>query len=196
MLHRVQQFFKLNLFFVRPKISQIILKSKFSSLKSQIYLYEVILNLHLYILKEHLCHVYLLLNVRPDDPTYCFVSSAVFTVALYVRFCNKHFPSTTHFPLQLHSLISVLSSSNIFRLCDIIWLFMLGMHEYNNFNSFLLKFLWYGCVVSKFWLTISRNRLPIFVSTVVQKGGVKYRIFFLFLLLSLLFSALIARVGI
>ena len=137
-----------------------------------------------------MCLVYLLLNVRPDDPTDCFVSSAVFIVALYITFCNKYFPSTTHFSLKLHNLISILSSSNIFRLCDIVWLFMLGMHECDYFNSFLIKFLWYGCVESKFWLTVSSNRLPIFVSTVVQKCGVQYRIFFIFLLLPLLFSSL------
>ena len=56
---------------------------------------------------------------------HCFLSSAVFYVALYITFCNKHLPSTTDFSLQLHRLVSVLSSSNIFRLCDIIWLLML-----------------------------------------------------------------------
>ena len=120
-----------------------------------------------------------------------FASFAVFTVALYITFCYKNFPSTTHFSLQLHILMSVIFSSTIFRLCDIILLFMLSMHEYDNFNSFQLKNLWYGGVESKFWITISRNLLPIFVSTVVQKCGVKYRIFFL--LLPLLFSALNTR---
>ena len=68
MLQRVQPCFELNLFFVRAKISQLILKSSFFSFKSQTYFESVVLSLYLLLLKEHLCLVYLLLNDKPDDP--------------------------------------------------------------------------------------------------------------------------------
>ena len=186
MLQRVQPFFK----FVLTKIFHLILKSNLLSFNFQIYLDRVVLIFYLKLSKEQLCLIYLLLNVKPVDPTCCFVLSAVFTFILYITFCNKNVSSTTHFSLELHSLVYVLSSSNIFRLCNIIWLFMVGMHEYDNFQ---LKMLWYGCVESKYRQIISKNRLPIFCLSRCTKRWGEVQEFFIHLVLPLLFPALCSK---
>ena len=126
------------------------LKSLFLSVKLQISFKSVVFSFHLLLLKEHLCQVYLLINIRPGEPTYWLLFSDVITVALQITFVSEQFPSTMHLSLQLHCFYSSTLSSNILQFSEIIWLFMFSMQEYKIFNSFLLKILWYRCIRPKF----------------------------------------------
>ena len=56
---------------------------------------SVVFSLYLLLLKEHLCHVYLLLNDKSGDPTYCLLFSGVIIIALKVTECLKIFYRNT-----------------------------------------------------------------------------------------------------
>ena len=107
-LQTVQPCFKLNLFFVLAKISQLKQKSLLLSIKSEMYIENVVFSLCLLRFKEHLRHEYLLLNNEPDIlltyrlayllPSALFIIFNVILKSMFLRFRSQtYFESSVSF---------------------------------------------------------------------------------------------------
>ena len=124
---------------------------------------------------------------------YCFLSPSSSLAWYITSFCSAQSLSRGHLSgfLQLHLFILFLVVGFVtFALCAcmIVWMFL--VHEYESFTVCLLINLWSLCFFGKCVSRRAKNLFPIFVVTVMLKGGLYHSMlrFFCFLFFLFLFS--------
>ena len=122
--------------------------------------------------KECLCAFQRVLNSPSVSPTYvCSFPDSSFIVALYIMdFClQEPFRGQSSFTLQLQPCST--SGMLLFSVIFLLWLsimdFTLGIQLYDTLTVFRLNSLFNLLPLGKQTSTSSRNRLPIFVFTLL-----------------------------